>query len=63
MAYLEAEEKCAPLVFSGGFSVQPKPEMLIMFPGILDHEVPSNMGRRVVVAMNLHKRTTLKLNT
>jgi hypothetical protein len=29
--------------------------MIIMFPGMLLHSVPENHGRRVVVAMNLHK--------
>jgi len=32
--------------------------MLVMFPGILTHEVPATKGRRVVVAMNLHKHAT-----
>lgn len=58
--YLEADEHCAPIVFSSGYQVQPKPESLVLFPGILNHEVPSNAGRRVVVAMNLNKRSTLQ---
>jgi hypothetical protein len=32
---------------------------MVMFPGILDHEVPATPGRRVVVAMNLAKRSTM----
>ncbi len=56
--YLEAAEDCAPIVFSGNTPVQPRPGMLLLFPGILDHEVPATSGRRVVVAMNLYKKAT-----
>ncbi|MES2887809.1 MAG: hypothetical protein V4739_07320 [Pseudomonadota bacterium] len=58
VVYLEAEAGCAPLILSGHAPVQPRPGMLLLFPGILDHEVPANDGRRVVVAMNLYKKTT-----
>ncbi len=59
VVYLEAEPGCAPIVFGGRMAVQPHPGMLVLFPGILDHEVPPTAGRRVVVAMNLHKVSTL----
>lgn len=58
VVYLEAEDGCAPLILSGHAPVQPRPGMLLLFPGILDHEVPVNNGRRVVIAMNLYKKTT-----
>jgi hypothetical protein len=54
--YLEAHPDSAPLIFAGKLSIQPTPGMLIMFPGILNHEVPVTAGRRVVIAMNLNKR-------
>lgn len=57
--YLEAEEGCAPIVFAGHTPVQPRPGMLLLFPGILDHEVPATAGKRVVVAMNLYKKAML----
>jgi hypothetical protein len=57
VAYLEAEAGCAPIVFSGT-PVQPRPGMVLIFPGILDHEVPPTAGRRTVVAMNLYKKAT-----
>lgn len=60
VAYLEAEENCAPLVFAGKQSVQPKPGMLILFPGLLDHEVPPTAGRRTVVAFNMHKTAEIR---
>lgn len=53
--YLEAEDGCAPLRFAGGASYQPRPNTMVIFPGILVHEVPPTPGRRVVVAMNLSK--------
>ena len=59
VVYLEAEDGCAPIVFGGRMAVQPQPGMLVLFPGILDHEVPPTAGRRVVIAMNLHKVSTL----
>jgi hypothetical protein len=54
--YLEVHENSAPIIFSGKLHVQPKPNMLVLFPGILQHEVPATDGRRVVVAMNMNKR-------
>jgi hypothetical protein len=54
--YLEVHENSAPIIFSGKLHIQPKPNMLVLFPGILQHEVPSTDGRRVVVAMNMNKR-------
>jgi hypothetical protein len=54
--YLEAHEDSAPIIFAKKMHVKPKPNMLVLFPGILVHEVPETEGRRVVVAMNLNKR-------
>ena len=53
--YLEAEENCAPIIFGDGVAVTPKPNLLVMFPGILMHEVPENQAKRTVIAMNLQK--------
>ena len=55
VVYLEAEENCAPIVFANKLVVQPKPRMLVMFPGLLLHSVPKTQGRRVVLVMNMHK--------
>src|SRR5476651_2256928 len=54
--YLEADERCAPIILSRTVKVQPKPGSMILFPGIIKHEVPPNKGRRVVISMNLMKR-------
>lgn len=58
VAYLEADEDCAPIVFAGSTPIQPRQGMVIIFPGILDHEVPATQGRRTVVAMNLYKKAS-----
>jgi len=55
VVYLEAEDGCAPIVFANILVVQPKPRMLILFPGMLVHSVPKDTGNRVVLAMNMHK--------
>jgi hypothetical protein len=54
--YLEAAPDCSPIVIAGKLNIKPLPGMMVMFPGILNHEVPATTGRRVVVAMNLSKR-------
>ena len=58
VVYLEADDHCAPIIFSGERVHQPRPGTLIVFPSILDHEVPASEGQRVVVAMNLIKKAT-----
>lgn len=58
--YLEAEPGCAPIVFDGQISVQPVPGVMLVFPGLLNHSVPKNSGRRVMVAMNLYKIPAIK---
>lgn len=58
--YLEADENCAPIVLGDGLLVTPKPGLMIMFPGILMHEVPENHAKRVVLAMNLQKMPALR---
>ncbi len=53
--YLEAEEGCAPIVFGDGIAVTVVPGLMLMFPGLLLHSVPENKGKRICIAMNLHK--------
>lgn len=56
--YLEAQEDSAPILFAGRLNVKPKKNLLVLFPGILIHEVPPTSGLRVVIAMNLNKMAT-----
>lgn len=53
--YLEAAPGCAPIVFDSKIAIQPTNNLLVLFPGVLNHEVPATPGRRVVIAMNLFK--------
>ena len=55
VAYLEANENCAPIVFANSIVVKPVPGSLVIFPGILLHHVPENFDKRVIVAMNFQK--------
>jgi hypothetical protein len=57
VVYLEAEEEAAPIIFGDDLAVKPEPGLLVVFPGILLHQVPANHAKRVVVAMNLQKFT------
>ncbi|MFZ9557509.1 MAG: hypothetical protein ACO278_09270 [Limnohabitans sp.] len=55
VAYLEANENCAPIIFENTIQVQPVPGSMVVFPGIMNHHVPQNNDKRVIVAMNLQK--------
>jgi hypothetical protein len=35
--------------------VKPVPGTLVIFPGILEHHVPENFDKRVIVAINYQK--------
>ncbi len=54
--YLEADDNCAPIYFDNKMQFQPRPGTMALFPGILNHSVPQNTGKRVVIAMNINKR-------
>lgn len=57
--YLEADEVSAPIIF-GNNTVRPALQnALYIFPGALQHEVPLNTGKRVVVAMNILKKNPI----
>jgi hypothetical protein len=55
VVYLEANENCAPIVFANSIMVKPVPGTLVIFPGILEHHVPENFDKRVIVAINYQK--------
>ena len=53
--YLKTDHNCSPIMFEGeslDLSVDPKPNMLLLFPGYLNHYVPPTKGERVLVAGN-----------
>lgn len=53
--YLEAEAGCAPIIFEGHVAVHPRDNLLVLFPGILQHEVPKTAAKRTVISANLFK--------
>lgn len=59
VCYLEMGDEAAPLVLGHQHAHHPKAGEMILFPGLMDHEVPATGGRRVCVAMNLTKFATL----
>jgi hypothetical protein len=56
--YLHADDNCAPIIFESKYSVQPRSNSMLIFPGFIFHEVPKTEGKRIIVAMNLFKRAT-----
>ena len=51
--YVEVDEGCAPLIVEEE-TIQPENGMLVVFPGHLDHEVPTTKGRRMCASGNFH---------
>ena len=51
--YVEVDEGCAPLIIEEE-TIQPENGMLVVFPGHLDHEVPTTKGRRMCASGNFH---------
>lgn len=60
VCYLEMGPAAAPLVLGGDYAHSPKVGEMLLFPGLMDHEVPVTEGRRVCVAMNLTKFATMQ---
>ena len=50
--YVDVEPDCAPIVFDT-LTITPKSGMLIIWPGLLHHEVPPTNSRRTVIGMNI----------
>jgi hypothetical protein len=46
----------APIVFGKNEARPAIQNAMYLFPGILQHEVPENKGRRIAVAMNILKK-------
>jgi len=54
--YLEADNVSAPIIFGKNEARPAIQNAMYLFPGILQHEVPENKGRRIAVAMNILKK-------
>lgn len=53
--YVDVEPDCAPIIFEDTLKIQPKNGMLVLFPALIQHEVPATKGRRMVISMNIEK--------
>ena len=51
--YIDVEENAAPIIFENNFPIEPKNGMLLLFPSIVNHEVPPSNGKRIVASINL----------
>ena len=51
--YIDVEENAAPIIFENNFPIEPKNGMLLLFPSIVNHEVPPSKGKRIVASINL----------
>tara|TARA_B100001250_G_scaffold398176_1_gene406097 strand:- start:611 stop:1108 length:498 start_codon:yes stop_codon:yes gene_type:complete len=51
--YIDVEENSSPIIFENDFVIKPKNGMLLLFPSIVDHEVPPSKGKRIVASINL----------
>ena len=51
--YIDVEENSSPIIFENNFAIKPKNGMLLLFPSIVNHEVPPTKGKRIVASFNL----------
>ena len=51
--YIDVEENSSPIIFENDIVINPKNGMLILFPSIVNHEVPPSKGKRIVASINL----------
>ena len=54
IVYLETDESASPIIFGNNDAYPSKENTLYIFPGHLEHEVNKNMGKRIMVAMNMY---------
>jgi hypothetical protein len=51
--YIDVEDNSAPIIFENDITIHPKKATMVLFPAILDHEVPKTSGRRIVISANI----------
>jgi hypothetical protein len=55
--YIDVDENSAPIVIEEQLTVVPASGSLLVFPAILEHEVPKTNSKRIVIAMNIDYHT------
>ena len=53
--YINVEKNTSPIIFGEDVRVQPEDNMMLIFPGWLNHRVPKTKGKRTLIAMNFNK--------
>jgi len=53
--YIDVAEDSSPMIIEGRIKIKPENGLLVIFPGILDHEVPKTKGKRTVLSLNVIK--------
>ena len=53
--YINVEDNASPIIFGEDVKVQPENNMMLIFPGWLNHRVPKTKGKRTLIAMNFNK--------
>ena len=55
--YIDVDENSAPIVFENQLTVVPISGSLVVFPALLEHQVPKTDSKRIVIAMNIDYHT------
>ena len=55
--YIDVDENSAPIVFEDQLTVVPTSGSLVVFPALLEHQVPKTDSKRIVIAMNIDYHT------
>ena len=50
--YINVEDNASPIIFGEDVKVQPENNMMLLFPGWLNHRVPKTKSKRTLIAMN-----------
>ena len=53
--YINVDENSSPIILENEIEIQPESGLLLIFPGIILHKVPSTKSFRRVMSMNLEK--------
>lgn len=53
VVYIDVDEKSAPIILEDSLTLEPTSGTLVVFPALINHEVPVTNSKRIVVAMNI----------
>ena len=53
--YVEVDNWCSPIIFEKTLEIRPQNGLLLIFPSIIEHEVPPTEGQRMAISMNFRQ--------